>query len=160
MKYLKIFLSKVFTFVAIRTLGSYKSKPKVNFYSRFTKQTHHFNGMIVRGNANVSIGDNFHSGKEILMINTYHQYDNADAIPYDTREMIHKDIVIEDNVWIGDRVLILGGVTIGEGAIIQAGSVVAKDIPKYIIAGGHPAVAFSQRDIAQYEKLKKDGRFH
>jgi acetyltransferase-like isoleucine patch superfamily enzyme len=73
---------------------------------------------------------------------------------------IYKDITIEDQVWLGSRVIVLGGVTIGEGAIIQAGSVVVKDIPKYAIAGGHPCKVFSQRDIEHYEKLKLEGLFH
>ena len=49
---------------------------------------------------------------------------------------------------------------IGEGAIIQAGSTVVKDIEKYGIAGGHPAKVFKYRDIDHYEKLKKEGKFH
>jgi len=68
--------------------------------------------------------------------------------------------LIEDNVWLGHRVIILGGVTIGEGAIIQAGSVVVKDIPKYAIAGGHPAKVFKYRDIKHYNRLKKEKKFH
>ncbi|HHS95203.1 MAG TPA: acyltransferase, partial [Phaeodactylibacter sp.] len=43
---------------------------------------------------------------------------------------------------------------IGEGAIIQAGSVVAKSIPKLAIAGGHPATPFKYRDQQHYQKLK------
>ena len=161
MKCIKKILTYIFTFLALRRIGEYKSKPKVNFYSRFTKNTFigndcHFNGMIIRGNGKVVIGDNFHSGKDCLIINSYHKYDNANAIPYDTQEMINKDITIEDNVWIGDRVLILGGVTIGEGAIIQAGAVVVKDIPKYAIAGGNHAKVFKYRDIESYKSLKKD----
>jgi len=54
----------------------------------------------------------------------------------------------------------LGDVTIGEGAIIQAGSVVVNDIPKYTIAGGHPAKVFKYRDAAHYERLKEEGKFH
>jgi acetyltransferase-like isoleucine patch superfamily enzyme len=54
----------------------------------------------------------------------------------------------------------LPGVRIGEGAIIQAGSTVVKDIEKYGIAGGHPAKVFKYRDIDHYEKLKKEGKFH
>ena len=60
---------------------------------------------------------------------------------------------------MGARVIVLGGVTIGEGAIIQAGSVVVKDIPKYGIAGGHPAKEFKTRDIEHYEKLKSMQKF-
>ena len=48
-------------------------------------------------------------------------------------------ILINDNVWIGINSIILKGVTIGEGAIIAAGSVVTKDIPAHVLAGGVPA---------------------
>ena len=48
-------------------------------------------------------------------------------------------IVIEENVWIGDKVTIIGSVNIGKGAIIGANSVVTKDIPSYSIAVGSPA---------------------
>lgn len=50
-----------------------------------------------------------------------------------------KPIVIRKGVWIGARVIVLKGVTIGEGAVIGAGSVVTKDIPPYSIVGGNPA---------------------
>lgn len=164
MIYIKKILTLLFTSLAIRKIGSYKSKPKVNFYSRFTKNTHignncHFNGMIIRGNAKVIIGSNFHSGKDVLMINSYHKYDRGDAIPYDTRKMIDKDIIIEDNVWIGDRVILLGGVHIGEGTIIQAGAVIVKSISKYSIVGGNPATVFKKRDIKSYLKLKNKAKY-
>jgi len=48
-------------------------------------------------------------------------------------------IVIEDNVWIGANCIILPGVCIGNGSVIAAGSVVYKDIPPFVIAGGNPA---------------------
>lgn len=43
------------------------------------------------------------------------------------------------NVWLGEKSIILSGVTIGEGSIIGAGAVVTHDIPPYCIAGGNPA---------------------
>lgn len=49
-------------------------------------------------------------------------------------------IRIEDNVWIGERSVILKGTTIGEGSVIGCNSVVTKDIPPYSIAVGNPAV--------------------
>ena len=116
--------------------------------------------MVIAGGGKVVIGDNFHSGIECRMVSQLHKYDDGDAIPYDTKEYILRDITIEDNVWLGDRVMVLGGVRIGEGAIIQAGSVVVTDIPKYAIAGGHPAKVFKQRNIEHYEKLKAAGKFH
>lgn len=163
-KLIKKILTYLFTNIACLKIAHYKTKPKVNFYSRFTRNTFlgkncHFNGLIIKGNAKVIIGDNFHSGKECLFISSFHKYDGADAIPYDTQVKIDKDIFIEDNVWIGDRVIVLGGVRVGEGAIVQAGSVVVKDIPKYAIVGGHPAEVFSNRNIKEYERLKKEGKF-
>lgn len=63
-------------------------------------------------------------------------------LPYDT-SYVDKDVTIGDCVWLGNNIIILGGVTIGEGAIIQAGSVVCKDIPPLAIAGGHPATVLN-----------------
>lgn len=82
-------------------------------------------------------------------------------------------IVIKDDVWIGTNALILSGVTIGQGAIIAAGSVVTKDVPAYSIVGGNPAkvikyryskeiidemIAFdwSKVNIIKIEKLKEE----
>ena len=118
-----------------------------------------FNGMSIFGNGKIMIGNNFHSGPGCQIISSFHNYDTDDAIPYGN-QYIHKDVTIGDNVWLGNNVIILGGVEIGEGAIIQAGSVVCKNIPAYVIAGGHPAVPFKTRDIEHYEKLKKEKKFH
>ncbi|RLC11165.1 MAG: acyltransferase [Deltaproteobacteria bacterium] len=48
-------------------------------------------------------------------------------------------IIIEDWVWIGCRAIILPGVTVGKGAIIAAGAVVTKDVPKGTLVAGNPA---------------------
>ena len=135
----------------------------VNGWSKVTSKTAlgnavNFNGMKIVGHGNVKIGHHFHSGKNCMILTDVHNYDNGTKIPYD-EVVISKDVMIEDNVWIGYGVIILGGVTLGEGCIVQAGSVVAKSIPKYAIAGGHPAVPFKQRNIEHYEELKRQGQF-
>lgn len=117
-----------------------------------------FNGMAIHGNGKVTIGNYLHSGTGCQIITSFHNYE-GDAIPYDNT-YIDKDVTIGDCVWLGNEVIILGGATIGEGAIIQAGSVVVKDIPPYAIAGGHPAQPFKYRDIEHYEEMKKQGKFH
>ena len=144
-------------------VGTYEEPLYVNAPSTATKKTFlgknvNFNGMEIGGCGTVKIGNNFHSGKECSIITQNHNYE-GEEIPYDAT-FICKDVCIEDNVWIGNRVIILGGVTIGEGAIIQAGSVVVNSIPKYAIVGGAPAIVFSQRDINHYKLLKKQKRFH
>ena len=67
------------------------------------------------------------------------------------------DIVIGNDVWIGFRAMICGGVTIGNGAIIAAGAVVTKDVPPYAIVGGVPAriirFRYSQDIINELEDL-------
>ncbi|TNF33380.1 MAG: acyltransferase [Deltaproteobacteria bacterium] len=117
-----------------------------------------FNGMRIRGDARVEIGDYFHSGDGCQIITHVHNYE-GEAIPYDST-MINKDVVIEPFVWLGSNVLILGGVRIGEGAIIQAGAVVVRDIPRCAIAGGNPATVFKMRDVERFDRLKAEGKFH
>ena len=48
-------------------------------------------------------------------------------------------IVLEDNVWIGDRAVVGKGVTIGKNSIVAAGAVVVKDVPANVVVGGNPA---------------------
>jgi acetyltransferase-like isoleucine patch superfamily enzyme len=50
-----------------------------------------------------------------------------------------KPVIIEDHVWIGMNSIILPGVTIGRGSVISASSVVVKDVPPMVMAGGNPA---------------------
>jgi len=118
-----------------------------------------FNGLKIRGDGSVTIGDNSHSGPECMILTRNHNYDDGDAVPYDDT-YVRAPVTIGDNVWFGARVTIIPGVTIGEGAIIQAASTVTDDIPQGAIAGGHPAQVFSQRDMEHYETLKSKEKFH
>ncbi|MBF4492900.1 acetyltransferase [Flavobacterium sp. MR2016-29] len=63
---------------------------------------------------------------------------HPDSIPKE-RKMFSKPVMIEDNVWLGEFVSVLPGVTIGKGTIVGANSVVSKSLPPYIIAVGIPA---------------------
>lgn len=76
----------------------------------------------------ITIADNSHGDKTML------------DIPPLNRAICSKGpIVIEDNVWIGDKATILEGVTIGEGAIVGANAVVTKNVPSRAIVVGNPA---------------------
>lgn len=66
------------------------------------------------------------------------------------------DTIIENDAWIGMNAMIMPGVTIGEGAIVAAGSVVSKDVPPYTIVGGNPAKEIKKRFTdKEIEKLKE-----
>lgn len=66
------------------------------------------------------------------------------------------DTIIENDAWIGMNAIIMPGVTIGEGAIIAAGTVVAKDVSPYTIVGGNPAKEIKKRFTnREVEKLKE-----
>jgi len=69
----------------------------------------------------------------------YHDWENTPMSP----------IKIKRGAWISARVIILKGITIGEGAIVGAGSVVTKDVPDWTIVGGNPAKIIREIPIDQ-----------
>jgi len=82
----------------------------------------------------VRIGDGCQIGSYACMMdNDYHRVEDRSK-PGESRP-----IVLGENVWLGVRVIVLKGVTIGDNAVIGAGSVVTKDIPANSLAAGMPA---------------------
>lgn len=147
------------------TAAEYKLPLNINNeYSSVTKNTYlgknvNFNGMRIFGQGVVRIGDNFHSGYGCTILTENHNYKTATKIPYDETLEI-KNVNIGDNVWLGNNVTILPGTILGEGVIVQNGSVVFGNIEKLSIIGGHPAKVFGKRNTEHYYSLKKEGRFH
>lgn len=87
----------------------------------------------------ITIGDNVMMGPEVAIYTVNHCADRID-IPMNVQGITpEKPVVIGNDVWIGTRVIILGGVKVGTGSIIAAGSVVTKSIPAYTIVAGVPA---------------------
>lgn len=71
-------------------------------------------------------------------------------------------VIIEDDVWIGTRAIILAGVKIGRGSVVAAGAVVTKSVPPYSIVGGNPARIlrnrWSEHEIKEHEtRLLEEG---
>lgn len=99
--------------------------------------------MNVKG-GDLIIGDDVMMGPDVLVYTCNHNHDNVD-IPMDRQGFTYSKVVIEDDVWIGARVIILPGVRIGKGSIVGAGAVVTRDIPPYSIAGGAPAKVLKNR---------------
>ena len=106
-----------------------------------------YSGIGIRAqiNGKVIIGKNVMMGPDVCIFVTNHEFARTD-IPMDHQGFSpEKPVTIEDDVWIGARVIILPGVHIGTGAIIGAGAVVTKDVPDYAIVGGNPAHVIKMR---------------
>lgn len=86
----------------------------------------------------VRVGNDVMMGPNTLIHTENHAFERIDIPMIEQGYSARRPVVIEDDVWIGARVIILPGVTIGKGSIIGAGSVVAKSIPPHTIAVGNP----------------------
>lgn len=93
----------------------------------------------------VNIGKNVMMGPECAIYTTNHAHDRTDIPMILQGYTPEKPVVIEDDVWIGRRVIILPGVTISKGCIVAAGAIVTKSTPPYAIAGGNPAKIIKYR---------------
>lgn len=90
----------------------------------------------------ISIGNNVRSGKKILITDNAHGASNYTlmSIAPNKRPLYSKGpVIIEDNVWIGEKSSIMPGVRIGYGSIIAANSVVTHDVPPCSVVAGVPA---------------------
>ncbi len=93
----------------------------------------------------VKIGRDVMIGEELIAISRNHEYNSTEAPMRLQGFQKDQPITIDDDVWIGSRVIILPGVKIGTGSIIGAGSVVTKDVPPYSVAAGNPAIIIRGR---------------
>jgi len=90
----------------------------------------------------IIIGNNVLLASKVFISDHSHGEITSESLllPPSKRRLFSKGpVVIEDNVWIGEGVVILPGVTIGESSIVGANSVVTKSIPKNSVVGGNPA---------------------
>lgn len=92
------------------------------------------------GRGGIEIGNNVSISYFVRLVTGSHDCQNK-YFP-----VSYERIVIKDNVWIGINSIILPGVTIGEGAVVAAGSVVTKDVSAYTIVAGVPAKHISDRN--------------
>ncbi len=93
----------------------------------------------------VSSSPVFYKGRNVLKTNfSQNEYEE------------YKKTIIGNDVWIGSKCLIKGGVTIGDGAVIGMGSVVTKDVPPYEVWAGNPAKFIKKRfDDETIEKINQ-----
>jgi acetyltransferase-like isoleucine patch superfamily enzyme len=110
------------------------------------------------GHGGIDVGDNVAIGPSTTIWSANHNYDQAEYVPFDDM-VVGKQVTIESHVWIGGNVVILPGVTVHEGAVVGAGAVVTKEVPRCAIVGGNPARVIKYRDTEHFEQLVKEGKW-
>lgn len=113
--------------------------------------------IVVNNNANLNLGSGYiHRNSKIRCFNeisigcnvaigeNFTIWDTDAHVIIGKENEMTKPIIIGNHVWIGTNVTVLKGVTIGDGAIVAAGSVVTKDVPPKSLAGGVPAKIIKQ----------------
>lgn len=107
----------------------------------------------IDGRGGIRIGKGTIIAPKVTIYSANHNYDDdLEALPFDNK-IIAKSVVIGRYVWIGGNSIILPGVTIGQGAIIAAGSVVTKNVPDGALVGGNPARVLKIRDMQKFMEL-------
>lgn len=101
--------------------------------------------VLVTSDGGVRIGDRTLIGYRSQILSSNH------AIPPGRGRIfgaghVRKAVEIGADVWIGANCVVLPGVTIGDGAVVAAGSIVTKDVPAYSVVGGCPAKPIKMRD--------------
>ncbi len=107
----------------------------------------------------IKIGDKVLFGPNVSIRTDNHNISSIGRFIYDSKKYFLQDdeeIVIEDDVWIGARVVILKGVRIGRGSVIAAGTVLTRSVPPYSVVGGVPGKIIRERwteeEIVMHEK--------
>ncbi len=104
----------------------------------------------------VTVGAHVILAPNVVLSGLNHVYTDV-SLPIKEQALDPKEIVIEDNVWIGANSVVTAGVRIGTHVVIAAGSVVTKDIPAYSLAAGNPAqlVKTYNRKTQRWERVSE-----
>ncbi len=115
---------------------------------------------LMYGHAGIQIGRDVLLANDVQIICGNHAFSRRD-VPIRAQPPEGKPIVIEDDVWLGASAIVLGGVTVGQGSVVGAGSVVTHSIPPYSIARGVPArvVGVRGEETAPAAGVPGDGEF-
>lgn len=102
-------------------------------------------GLNCRVSGPLEIGNDVMMGPNVMIFTQNHETENL-AKPMQLQTAPKKGVKIGNDVWIGAGVIILPGVTVGNGCILAAGAVVTKDVPDYAVVGGNPAKVIKYRE--------------
>lgn len=115
-------------------------------------------GMNARIQGPLQIGSHCMMGPDVLIYTRGHNTEDVEVPMMFQGDTTEKKVIIEDDVWIGARAILLPGVRIGRGSIVAAGAVVTKDVEPYTVVGGVPAVIIKNRRSKEEndKKIKLD----
>ena len=120
---------------------------------KFKPQIEIGNNVIIGRNVTISccnkvlIGDNCMITGYCFLCDSNHGMDASSEKRYETQKMIRDTVKLGQNVFVGEKAIILPGVEIGDNAIIGAGSVVTKSVPAYSMVAGNPAKVIKIYDV-------------
>lgn len=97
----------------------------------------------------VTLGDNVMMGPDVLILTQNHGFSTIDLPMRLQASSDPKPVVIEDDVWLGARAILLPGVRVGRGSIVGAAAVVTRDVEPYSIVAGNPARVVNTRVIGR-----------
>jgi maltose O-acetyltransferase len=121
--------------------------PKVEFFNVRNSEIGDNSGIGAYSSiGTVKIGNYVMMGTHCLILSQNHHFDDLTIPMCQQGFQEDRPVIIEDDVWIGSRVIILPGVRIGHGSIIGAGAVVTKSVEPYTIVGGNPAKVIGHRN--------------
>ena len=98
-------------------------------------------GCLLYTTGGIVIGDQVSISAGVWLVTGTHDINHPQFIDS------YEPIVIGNHVWIGMRATVLGGVTIGEGAVVMAGAMVTRDVPPFAVVGGVPARVVGNREL-------------
>jgi len=142
--------------------GSYFSNDKIHIGNNVNIRSY---CRIQSGKANIYIGNNCMITSFVTINAGNHRIDLIGKVMKEVKmedklPEHDKDIIIEDDVWIGQKACILNGVRIGRGSVIGSGAVVTKDVPPYSIYTGVPEKKirrrFTDEEIEEHERILKE----
>lgn len=93
-----------------------------------------------------SIGNDVMMGPEVVIYTRNHKHGDPEKPMRLQGYEEWRPVTICDDVWIGRRVMIMPGVTIGKGTVVAAGAIVTRDLPEYSICAGVPARVVGERN--------------
>lgn len=119
-------------------------------------------GSVVVVAKHIKFGEDVMIGRDVTIYDSdFHQVRNDNDEPIN----FSKEVIIGDRVWLTNKIVVLKGVTIGDGSLISAMTLVRKDVPANVLLAGNPAkvisenIRWNRESICEYEQRKKVKRY-